>query len=52
MGSEMCIRDSFEGYLRACSEAIELGVPLKGYFAWSLMDNFEWEYGKLRMKEK
>ena len=34
-----------EGYIRACGEAIDLGVPLRGYFAWSLMDNFEWEYG-------
>jgi beta-glucosidase/6-phospho-beta-glucosidase/beta-galactosidase len=38
-------RQYMEQYLRACAEAIELGVPLKGYFAWSLMDNFEWEYG-------
>ena len=38
-------RNYFEGYMRACSEAIELGVPLKGYFAWSLMDNFEWAEG-------
>jgi beta-galactosidase len=38
-------RQYMEGYIRASAEAIEMGVPLKGYFAWSLMDNFEWEYG-------
>lgn len=38
-------RSFFEGHLRACAEAIEAGVHLAGYFAWSLMDNFEWEYG-------
>ena len=32
-------------YLGAAKQAIEQGVPLKGYFVWSLMDNFEWSYG-------
>ena len=32
-------------HLRACHEAIEAGVPLRGYFAWSLTDNFEWAWG-------
>ncbi|BCJ67242.1 GH1 family beta-glucosidase [Polymorphospora rubra] len=35
----------FDAHLRACHEAIEAGVPLRGYFAWSLMDNFEWAWG-------
>ncbi|MFC3452720.1 GH1 family beta-glucosidase [Amycolatopsis speibonae] len=34
-----------DGHLRACAAAIAQGVPLKGYFAWSLLDNFEWSYG-------
>ncbi|MBQ1026734.1 GH1 family beta-glucosidase [Micromonospora sp. C95] len=35
----------FDAHLRACYEAISAGVPLRGYFAWSLMDNFEWAWG-------
>jgi beta-glucosidase len=34
-----------DAHLRACHEAIGSGVPLKGYFAWSLLDNFEWSWG-------
>ena len=37
--------DFMRGHLRACQRAIENGVPLAGYFAWSLMDNFEWAHG-------
>ena len=33
------------GYLGACHEAVERGVDLRGYFVWSLMDNFEWASG-------
>ncbi|MEU5904704.1 GH1 family beta-glucosidase [Micromonospora sp. NPDC047527] len=35
----------FDAHLRASHAAIEAGVPLRGYFAWSLMDNFEWAWG-------
>jgi len=35
----------FRKHLIQCHRAIESGIPLKGYFAWSLMDNFEWAEG-------
>jgi beta-glucosidase len=34
-----------EEHLAACARAIKRGVPLAGYYAWSLLDNFEWAYG-------
>ncbi|HLV33561.1 MAG TPA: GH1 family beta-glucosidase [Spirillospora sp.] len=34
-----------EAHFEAASQAIAAGVPLKGYFVWSLLDNFEWAYG-------
>ncbi|MER5479461.1 GH1 family beta-glucosidase [Streptomyces sp. NPDC002734] len=34
-----------EGHLAACASAARKGAPLAGYFAWSLLDNFEWAYG-------
>jgi beta-glucosidase len=37
-----------EAHLRACARATAAGVPLRGYFAWSLLDNFEWAYGYSR----
>jgi beta-glucosidase len=32
-------------HFRAAARAIGSGVPLKGYFVWSLLDNFEWAEG-------
>lgn len=32
-------------HLAACLDALAEGVPLRGYFAWSLLDNFEWAEG-------
>jgi beta-glucosidase len=32
-------------HLRAAHRAIEQGVNLRGYFVWSLLDNFEWNHG-------
>lgn len=34
-----------QGHLDACLDAIGAGVPLRGYFVWTLMDNFEWAEG-------
>ena len=35
----------YRTHLRAAHEAIRNGVDLRGYFAWSLLDNFEWSLG-------
>ncbi|MFM0524062.1 GH1 family beta-glucosidase [Paraburkholderia strydomiana] len=32
-------------HLAAVDEAIKAGVDIRGYFLWSLMDNFEWAFG-------
>ena len=40
--------DYLRAHIAACAEAIEQGVPLAGYFVWSLMDNFEWSEGYAR----
>lgn len=33
------------GHLLEAQSAIASGAPLRGYFVWSLMDNFEWALG-------
>jgi beta-glucosidase len=37
--------DYLEQHLAACARAAAAGAPVAGYFAWSLLDNFEWAYG-------
>ncbi len=40
--------DYLKRYLRAYKRAIDDGVEGRGYFAWSIMDNFEWAHGYKR----
>ena len=37
--------DYLEAHLKAIATAIERGVDVRGYYAWSLLDNFEWAEG-------
>ncbi len=32
-------------HIGAVSDALAAGVPIRGYFVWSLLDNFEWAEG-------
>jgi beta-glucosidase len=32
-------------HLDVCARAVEAGIPLEGYYHWSLTDNFEWGRG-------
>ena len=45
-----CVNDTqrisfLKRHLAAVDEAIKAGVDIRGYFLWSLMDNFEWAFG-------
>lgn len=35
----------YRRYLEQMEKAQKDGIPIKGYFAWSLFDNFEWAFG-------
>jgi beta-glucosidase len=37
--------DYLSGHVEATIEAAASGVPVRGYYCWSLLDNFEWSYG-------
>jgi beta-glucosidase len=37
--------DFYQGYLGALARAMEEGADVRGYHAWTLMDNFEWSEG-------
>jgi beta-glucosidase len=38
-------RAYLEAHLRAMHAAMDAGVDVRGFFQWSLLDNFEWAYG-------
>jgi beta-glucosidase len=37
--------DFLDRHFRAAHDAVQSGVDLRGYFVWSLLDNFEWAFG-------
>ena len=40
--------DYIRKHLGIMKEAIAEGIPLKGYFYWSFIDNYEWTFGYTR----
>jgi len=40
--------DYIDAHIQAVKAAMAKGVPVTGYFAWSLLDNFEWAWGYSR----
>jgi beta-glucosidase len=50
VGPDGTVRDAdriryLDGHLRAVLHARDAGVDVRGYFVWSLLDNFEWAHG-------
>ena len=50
LGADGCVHDArrinyIRDHLREIGRAIGEGVDVRGYFLWSLLDNFEWTYG-------
>lgn len=43
--SDPCRIEFLRGHITAAHRALSAGVPLKGYFVWTLIDNFEWQHG-------
>ena len=37
--------DYLDAHLRAVAAAVARGVDIRGYYCWSLLDNFEWAEG-------
>lgn len=37
--------DYLDAHLRAVAQAVNRGVDVRGFYAWSLLDNFEWAHG-------